>query len=168
MLWITNTFCTTPLFWRPAATLADPGNEGFADLLQQWVHDLDNCEGNSSNEPIHSDKLAIGPSAPVGGNVASSSQPGPVLHVEGDATMSGIIRAQQVVPLSDERAKCTIRAPDHDALSIIQTIKIYRYTFNSSLEGRQLQGPLAQQLAKVLPDAVETDPNGNKHVDFTS
>ncbi|KAL3161369.1 hypothetical protein ABBQ32_010263 [Trebouxia sp. C0010 RCD-2024] len=65
--------------------------------------------------------------------------------------MSGIIRAQQVVPLSDERAKCTIRAPDHDALSIIQTIKIYRYTFNSSLEGRQLQGPLAQQLAKAGP-----------------
>ena len=140
------------LFWPPAVNPADPGKEHFDDLLQQWVADLDSGEGSSSNQPNHFDQLAIGPGASVPSDVTSSNQPGPVLHVEGDVTVSGIIRAQQVLPLSDERAKCNIHAPGHDALGILQKIKIYLYNFNSSPEGRQVLGPLARELAKRFPN----------------
>lgn len=157
-----KTFLYHTMLWPPPA---HTGLDQYSDMLQGYLGD---GQGSTSNEPIHFDKLAIGPGAPVGGDVASSSQHGPVLHVEGDAMVSGIIKAQQFIPLSDERAKCNIHAPDHDALSRLQEIKSCWYNFNSSPEGRRLLGPLAQQLAKVFPDVVETDPNGDKRVDFTS
>lgn len=151
--------------------LADTGNGDFAELLQHWQNDLgdgDDGIGSSSNAPAHFDKLTVGPKDPVCSDVASSSQPELVLQVQGDMTVSGTVRAQQVLALSDERAKCNIRATHHDALSILRALKIYQYQFNSSPEGRKVLGPLAQEVANLIPDAVETDCNGDKRVDFTS
>ena len=83
-------------------------------------------------------------------------------------TVSGTIRAQQVFTKSDERAKCNIRATNHDALSMLQKLFFRHYQFRSSPQGRQVLGPIAQEVAEFLPDAVDIDENGELHVDFTS
>ena len=152
------------LEWPPPATPADISDD-FTDMFD-FLDDLGDIEGSSCNAPRHFPALSVGESDPI--NAGSSNQLGPVLNVQGDVTVSGIIRADQFLPLSDQGAKCNIRPTDHDALSILQKLKVYQYQFKSSPEGRRVLGLLAQELEKLVPEFVETDHDGFKRVDFTS
>lgn len=149
------------LVWPPPATLATPPNTGhdFSDMFQGLLESLDDVEeGSTPHQHRHFPAMSVGGPAPS--NAGSSNQP--VLNVQGDMTVSGIVRAQQFLPLSDENAKCDIRKADHDALSLLEQLNIYQYCFKSSPEGRQILGLLAQEVGKVAPDFVETDDNGHR------
>ena len=144
------------LVWPPpAATHADMG-QNFSDVFEGLFEDLDDAEEGSSPNQMHPHFPAMS----VGGDVGSSNQP--VLNVQGDMTVSGVVRAQQFLPLSDENAKCDIREADHDALSLLEQLKIHHYRFKSSPEGRQILGLLVQEVGKVVPDFVDTDDNGDR------
>ena len=162
-----NTFLCHTLGWPPPTTPADMGND-FHDMMQDFdfLEDLGGIEGSSSNAPRHFHALSVGGAAPS--NAESSDQPRPVLNVQGDMTVSGIVRAERFIPVSDENAKCHIHNTDHNALNVLQQLKIYQYQFKSRPQGRQVLALLAQELEKVVPDFVATDHDGVKRVDFTS
>ena len=146
------------LMWSPPATLADTGHN-FNDMFEGLFEDLEDIEeGSNSNQHQHFPAMSVGGPAPS--NAGSNDLP--VLDVHGDMTVSGVVRAQQFLPLSDENAKCDIRKADHDALSLLEQLKIHQYRFKSSLEGRQILGLLVQEVGKVVPDFVETDDNGDR------
>lgn len=140
-------------------------DDDIVAMCEQFVLEPLEDEAASSSQRHHLAALSVG--TPSASDVASSSQPVPVLDVQGDVKVSGIIRAQQFLPLSDERLKCNKHASEHDALSLLKAMKPYCYQFSSSPEGKQVLGLLAQQVLLVFPDAVETDPDGNLRIDWT-
>lgn len=159
------------LVWPPPATHATPADMGhdFSDMFQGLFEDLDLDldlaeEESNSNQHPHFPAMSVGGPAPS--NAGSSDQP--VLNVQGDMTVSGVVRAQQFLSLSDEHAKCDIRKSDHDALSILKLLNIYQYHFKSNPEGRQILGLLAQEVQQVVPDFVETNLNCGSRVDSAS
>ena len=161
----TRKFSYTTHWFGPPTTLVDLDND-FNEMLQDLWEDLGDIEGSSSDAPRHFPALSVGGAAPS--NAGSSDQPRPVLNVQGDMTVFGTVRAELVLPMSDEDAKCNIHKSDHNALNTLSQLQIYMYQFKSNPEGRQVLGLLAQELEKVVPDFVETDHDGVKRVDFTS
>ena len=96
-------------------------------------------------------------------------------HAEYSVDTDGNIRAEKFIETSDERLKKEI-VPLGDALSRIVAIRGYTYRFNElahpdeadqSVAGRDI-GFLAQELEKVVPEAVFKDSHGQYAVRYTA
>lgn len=79
--------------------------------------------------------------------------------------VDGTIRAAQVLTLSDIRLKSSIAKID-SALEKIRTINWYTFTWKDSWEPDLWV--LAQEVEKVFAEAVETDVNGKKTVQYNA
>lgn len=94
----------------------------------------------------------------AGGNVGIGiTTPGYKLHVDGTIFASGDITA-----LSDQRYKQNIVRLDH-SLDVIRSINGYSYTREDYRPGEKQIGLLAQELSKVLPEAVSYDSNNDQY-----
>ena len=92
------------------------------------------------------------------GNVGIGiTTPGYKLHVDGAIFASGDITA-----LSDQRYKQNIVRLNH-SLDIIRGINGYSYTRDDYRPGERQIGLLAQELLKVLPEAVSYDSNNDQY-----
>ena len=88
------------------------------------------------------------------------------------------IQVKNVYNYSDARAKSNIQ-PLSSSLSIINGLRPVSYTFNDAAsktsaspfklggDGKEL-GLLAQEVEKILPNVVLTDPDGNKLINYTA
>jgi hypothetical protein len=93
-----------------------------------------------------------------GGNIGIGiTTPGYKLHVDGTIFASGDITA-----LSDQRYKQNIVRLNH-SLDIIRSINGYSYTREDYRPGERQIGLLAQELLKVLPEAVSYDSNNDQY-----
>jgi hypothetical protein len=107
----------------------------------------------------------------VGG--ASSTYPGELLFRTGIGTLgteqpitarldtSGIMYANTFTSTSDERLKANIERID-DPFVILNEVKGVRFNWKDG--GDPSVGVIAQDVEKVLPEAVKTDPEGMKSV----
>lgn len=88
------------------------------------------------------------------------------------------IQVKNVYNYSDARAKTNIQ-PLSAGLNIINKFNPVSYTFANNIRGTEVSpfkiggdgkelGLLAQDVEKVLPNVVITDPNGNKLINYTA
>lgn len=84
---------------------------------------------------------------------------------EYDLDVNGTMRAAQVLVLSDERAKEHIEVIEN-ALEKIRAINGYTFTWKK--DGHPDMWVLAQEIEKVFTEAVRTDTNGIKTVQYNS
>lgn len=77
---------------------------------------------------------------------------------------TGNMSATQFNTLSDARVKNNIQIID-DPFMILDSISGYKFTFADT--GIPSVGVLAQQVEKVLPELVATNPNGDKTVSYS-
>lgn len=81
-----------------------------------------------------------------------------MIYATSNVVVSNIVTATDFWATSDERAKENIR-PLENALDIIRTVDIHKFKFKKS--GEEAIGVIAQELEKILPEAVSIpdDPN---------
>lgn len=73
--------------------------------------------------------------------------------------------AQAYAMTSDERAKTNIKPGSKKASSLLKALKSYEYDYKDPKNGKERQlGVMAQDLEKVLPQAVFDGPDGKKQV----
>ena len=81
--------------------------------------------------------------------------------ITGRLDTSGIMYANTFTSTSDERLKANIETID-DSLDILNEVRGVRYNWKDG--GDPSVGVIAQEVEKVLPEAVKTDPEGMKSV----
>lgn len=98
-----------------------------------------------------------------GGNVGiGTNSPGYKLDVQGgDINASGSVRANAVALTSDIRLKNVLQSWDND-----DQIDFVQYRWKNEADNRDHFGYLAQDVQKVLPDAVYTDNQGIMAVNY--
>jgi hypothetical protein len=79
----------------------------------------------------------------------------------GDINASGSVRAGGVVLTSDARLKDVIQSWDND-----DQIDLVQFRWKNNTDDREHFGYLAQEVQKVLPDAVHTDSKGTLSVNY--
>jgi len=79
----------------------------------------------------------------------------------GDINASGSVRAGGVVLTSDARLKDVIQSWDND-----DQIDLIQFRWKNNADDREHYGYLAQEVQKVLPDAVHTDSKGTMSVNY--
>ncbi len=89
----------------------------------------------------------------------NTSDPHEVLDV------NGIVRSAQILTLSDARLKTSIGKID-SALEKIRQIN--GYSFEWKKDGKPDFGVLAQEIEKIFKNAVDTDVDGLKTVQYTA
>ncbi|UBD71184.1 tail fiber domain-containing protein [Bacteroides sp. BFG-257] len=85
------------------------------------------------------------------------------------------IQVKNVYNYSDARAKTNIQTLSQ-SLSIINQLRPVSYNFTDNSDNTQFRkggdgkeiGLLAQEVEKILPNAVLTDPDGNKLINYTN
>lgn len=87
------------------------------------------------------------------------------MNPEYELDVNGTMRAAEVLVLSDERVKENITKIDN-ALEKIRQINGYTFTWKK--DGRPDMWVLAQEIEKVFADAVRTDTNGTKTVQYNA
>ena len=108
------------------------------------------------NELIATDILLIGNNTLIAPNTY-------ILQINGDAYFSSVVRAAQFKALSDERLKTNVMTIENP----IQTLqKIRGVTFNWKSDQKSSSGIIAQEVEKVIPEAVESNENDYKTVDY--
>lgn len=91
-------------------------------------------------------------------NTAPGSSASCYLYVDGDIYASG-----DVIALSDEKYKKDLEVIE-DPIKKIKEVSGYTYTRTDT--GQRQTGVLAQELEKILPEAVQTDAKGDKSVAY--
>jgi hypothetical protein len=91
-----------------------------------------------------------------------TANPSYLLDVQGgDINASGSVRAGGVVLTSDARLKDVIQSWDND-----DQIDLVQFRWKNNTDDREHYGYLAQEVQKVLPDAVHTDSKGSMSVNY--
>lgn len=91
-----------------------------------------------------------------------TANPSYLLDVQGgDINASGSVRAGGVVLTSDARLKDVIQSWDND-----DKIDLVQFRWKNNTDDREHYGYLAQEVQKVLPDAVHTDSKGTMSVNY--
>ncbi len=91
-----------------------------------------------------------------------TSNPGQKLDVVGNANISGNVTAAGYFHSSDATLKRNIQTAS--GLSTIEKLRGVTFTWKES--GEKAAGVIAQEVEKVLPEAVQTDKQGLKSVDY--
>ena len=97
-----------------------------------------------------------------GGRVGiGKSDPQYLLDVNGDINASASVRANNVALTSDARLKSVTQSWDND-----DQIDFVQFRWINGTDDREHYGYLAQEVQKVLPDAVHTDSKGMMSVNY--
>lgn len=126
----------------------------------------DNCAqlyltGNQGDGSNRNDDLSVG-----GFVLEASSYSGTKMRLKGNydgtLTWSGTFKATTLQSTSDIRKKSEIKevAPD------LSSIKTYEYVLKD--DGKRHVGLIAQEVEKVIPEAVSEDDDGFKSLDYNS
>ena len=138
-------------FNNPSASFA--GATGSA-----WCHGIASYGVGANNFAFGCVNTGLIMSMLSSGNVGIGiTTPTYKLHVDGTIFASGDITA-----LSDQRYKQNIVRLDH-SLDVIRSINGYSYTREDYRPGEKQIGLLAQELCKVLPEAVSYDSNNDQY-----
>ena len=127
-------------------------NSAYTDGIR-----LDLCTNLGSNNTTPAPRISM-LSGPSGGYVGiGTTTPGYALHVQGAIYATG-----EITCFSDERYKQNIVRLDR-SLDIIRSLGGYYYTREDYRPGERQLGLLAQELYKVLPEAVSYDSANDKY-----
>ncbi|MEC9291897.1 MAG: tail fiber domain-containing protein, partial [Pseudomonadota bacterium] len=110
---------------------------------------------NTSNTQIWLDAAGL-----VG---IGTEDPSSTLHVVGDGTFNGEVFATQFNGSSDERLKENIRTV-MNPIELIRKIRGVFFTWKES--GKESSGVIAQEVQKVMPQAVKQRPDGMLSVEY--
>jgi Chaperone of endosialidase len=98
----------------------------------------------------------------AGGNVGIGTiTPTYKLDVTGDINASSSVRANGVILTSDARLKNIVQSWNND-----DEIDFVQFRWKNGIDNRDHYGYLAQDVQKVLPDAVQTDNEGMMSVNY--
>ena len=126
---------------------------------------IDTVEGDLKLNSISGNKVAIGTNTTIDGylNIASTTSIGGTTSIDGDLTVTGDITAFFT---SDERLKDNIK-PIENPLDKIISISGNTYTWNeqSGKYGSDV-GVIAQEVQKIIPEAVTERNNGYLAVNY--
>jgi hypothetical protein len=80
------------------------------------------------------------------------------VYIAGNLEVKDEIISKTVFSLSDKRTKKNIRVADNesDFNKLMDLVNVYDYTFKSSIRGKRKKGVIAQEIKKIMPEAVQT------------
>lgn len=132
-------------------------------------------QGGSSTTVTLTESLKLNGTAPLsfptyGGSIYMQDTTwvrvggGKKLHVSNTSndsitTTGGIFAAQNVTAYSDIRLKTDIR-PIYDATALVRKMRGYTYLRTDYTDGSREYGVIAQEVQKVMPEIVKTEPDG--------